>query len=382
MITQLRISNYRSLASKVRIDLGSLTVLVGQNGAGKSNTIDALVFLADCMSIGLEGAVTKRHGIAAVRRANPQAHPYDVGIGVDLDLPDGRSATYEVVLTGAKVEEYRVKREHARVSESATAAGVSFLVENGKWVDGPADVRPHVESMSLALPLLGGDARFSVLVAALRSVAAYSIYPDVLRKPQDYNPARPMDRLGANWVSILKDQPSDTWKHDLVEVLHQLTGDITDVEVERIGGYLALKFKHGGAEGKRSRWSAAAQESDGTLRVAGMMTALLQRPRPLALILEEPELTIHPGALGLMKDYIVEASTVGQVLLTTHSPDLLDWCPPESIRVVEREAGASTVAPLDRGQYDVVRNGLFSLGEVMRSESLRQEQLELPMTAS
>jgi predicted ATPase len=311
-----------------------------------------------------------------VRRANPQAHPYDVSVGIDLILPDGRPATYDLVLTGDRTEEYKVKREEGSIGHGRDR--IEYLIENSTWVRGPSDIRPAVESTSLALPLLGGDRRFSDLLGSLRSIAAYSIYPDVLRRPQDYNPVRPMDRLGANWVSILKDQAPETWKPDMIEVLHQLTGDITDVDVERIGGYLALQFKHLAKDARRARWSKSAQESDGTLRVAGMMTALLQEPRPLLMAIEEPELTIHPGALALLKDYFVEASGRGQVLLTTHSPDLLDWMAPESIRVVARDtAGATTIGPLDSGQRDVVRKGLFSLGEIMRAEPLKQ-QPELP----
>lgn len=56
MIKRLKVSRFRSLGKDVTVDFGPLTVLVGQNGAGKSNTIDALVFLADCMQLGLEGA--------------------------------------------------------------------------------------------------------------------------------------------------------------------------------------------------------------------------------------------------------------------------------------------------------------------------------------
>ncbi|HEX9736127.1 MAG TPA: AAA family ATPase [Thermoanaerobaculia bacterium] len=68
MIRRLTISNYRSLGQDVDLRLGPLTALVGQNGSGKTNVVDALRFLGDCMRLGLEGAITKRHGIGAVRR--------------------------------------------------------------------------------------------------------------------------------------------------------------------------------------------------------------------------------------------------------------------------------------------------------------------------
>lgn len=372
MIRRLKVSRFRSLGKDITVDFGPLTVLVGQNGAGKSNTIDALTFLADCMQIGLEGAVTKRHGIGAIRHAGSQGRPFDIAIHVDVHK-DGVDAEYEVVLTGDRVEEYRVKREWALVD------GAAFSVDNGQWT-GPTDLRPRIEPTGLALTTLAGDARFSPLAHALRSVASYSIFPDALRVPQKYDPRRPMDRHGANWVSILKDQPEASWKPDLVTVLHKLTGDLADVKFEHVAGFLVLQFKHErDPSAKRKQWFDAAQESDGTLRVAGMMAALLQQPRPELVAIEEPELTVHPGAIRLLYDYIREASVGGQVVLTTHSPDLLSLLSADEVRVVDRVGDETRIAPLDEAQRAVVTRGLFSLGEVMRSEGLRPKQLVLPL---
>jgi predicted ATPase len=345
---------------------------VGQNGAGKSNTIDALVFLADCVQIGLEGAVNKRSGITAIRFAGSQGRPFDISLHVEVDR-EGVGAEYEVVLTGDRTEEYRVKREHAVVG------GATFSVDNGKW-SGPSDVRPQIEPTSLALTTLAGDARFAPLAQALRSIAKYSIFPDALRVPRKYDPSRPMDPHGSNWVSILKDQPEPSWKPDLIAVLHKLTGDLADVKFEHIAGFLVLQFKHDrNPSAKRKQWFDAGQESDGTLRVAGMMTALLQKPRPELVAIEEPELTVHPGAIRLLYDYIKEGSLGGQVVLTTHSPDLLSLLSADEVRVVERLGDETRVASLDDAQREVVTRGLFSLGDVMRSEGLRPKQLTLPL---
>ncbi|MBX3226792.1 MAG: AAA family ATPase [Labilithrix sp.] len=375
MIKRLKVSRFRSLGNDVTIDFGPLTVLVGQNGAGKSNTIDALVFLADCMHLGLEGAITKRSGIGAIRHAGSGGRPYDVTIGVEIEREDVRG-TYEVVLAGERAGEYRVKRELASIERGAT-----FVVENGQFT-GPANLNLVVEPTALALTALAGEARFAPLAQSLRSIASYSIFPDALRTPQKYDPRRPMDRQGTNWVSILKDQPEASWKPDLLTVLRKLTGDLADVKFEPVAGFLVLQFKHERDAGaKRKQWFDAAQESDGTLRVAGMMTALLQEPRPELIAIEEPELTVHPGALRLLHDYIREGALRGQVVLTTHSPDLLSLLSAEEVRVVTRVDDETRVEELDEAQRDVVTRGLFSLGDVMRSEGLRPQQLALPLGA-
>lgn len=157
-------------------------------------------------------------------------------------------------------------------------------------------------------------------------------------------------------------------------------GDLADVKFEHVAGFLVLQFKHErDPSAKRKQWFDAAQESDGTLRVAGMMTALLQKPRPEMLAIEEPELTVHPGAIRLLCDYIREGSLRGQVVLTTHSPDLLSLLSADEVRVVDRTGDETRIAPLEEAQRAVVTDGLFSLGDLMRSEGLRPAQLELPL---
>ena len=77
-------------------------------------------------------------------------------------------------------------------------------------------------------------------------------------------------------------------------------GDIEDVEVNSVGGYLSPRFRHSkppDVASRKLKWFDAAQESDGTLRLTGILTALLQEPTPGLLGIEEPELTVHPGAL-------------------------------------------------------------------------------------
>jgi predicted ATPase len=369
MITTLTVSNYRSLGENVRIRLGKLTVLVGPNGSGKSNVMDALRFVADAMHMGLPGAITMRHGIAAVRRWSG-GHPFNVAIRVDLMLPGG-PAYYLFELTGSSAEEYEVKLEEAVVSRNSDH--IRFRAERGEWKEGPEGLRPPLDKKNLALQLIGGDTRFQELVHALQNMAVYAIFPDTLRAPQKYGPSKPMSRHGDNWVSILKDQPVETWKPDLIAALNKLTGDMLDIKVAQAASYLVVQFQHT-SPNKKPKWFDATQESDGTLRVAGIITALLQEPPVPAIGVEEPELTVHPGAIPLLYDHLAQATKRSQVIVTTHSPELLDLVRPEDVRVVLRGAeGETIVAPMSDNQREVVRNGLMSLGEIMRTEGIQQE---------
>jgi predicted ATP-binding protein involved in virulence len=88
---------------------------------------------------------------------------------------------------------------------------------------------------------------------------------------------------------------------------------------------------------------------------------------------EEPELTVHPGALPLLFDYLKQASRRSQVIITTHSPDLLDLMDVEDVRVVTREQGITRVEVMAEKQRTAVRSRLVSLSEVMRAEGLQGE---------
>lgn len=376
-IQRLVVSNYRSLGRDVTITLGPLTVLVGPNGSGKSNVVDALNFVADCMSMGLGGAINDRNGIETCRRWNRShgGHPYNVSFRLELTLPRG-SGIYEFELTGSNVAEYCIKSERAEVYDGQSHV---LSVHRGLLTDAPDGLAPSVDDQNLVLPLVGGDRRFRPLFQALRSIAVYSIYPDTLRRPHHYSPSKPMAKHGDNWVSILKDQPESTWKPDLVAALNKLTGDIQDIEIKRAAGLLVIRFrrtieKKGGTAAK---WFEADQESDGTLRVAGIITALLQEPPVPVIAIEEPELTVHPGAIPLVADFLKQASRRSQVLVTTHSPELLDCVDASAIRVVTRspERG-TTVSLMGASQGEAVRRGLMSLGEVLRLEGF---QAELPL---
>lgn len=375
-VTHLAVSNFRSIGRDVSIKLDPLTVLVGPNGSGKSNVVDALRFIADCMDMGLGGAINDRNGIETCRRWNRShgGQPYNITLRVELALPEG-AASYSLVLAGSAIEEYFIKSEDAWIRAHGQLH--ELKVSEGLIRAAPPGLAPSVDKQTLALPLVGGDTRFRSLFTALRNFAVYSIYPNTLRKPQKYSATKPMHRHGENWISILKDQQEDTWKPALVAALHKLTGDIDDVKIDRTAGYLVVRFRREIQKSRSSatKWFEAYQESDGTLRVAGIITALLQEPPIPVIGIEEPELTVHPGAIGLIYDHIKQASLRSQVIVTTHSPDLLDLVKEESaIRVVSRDSErGTTVAPLAQSQREAVRKGLMSLGEVLRTEGFQQD---------
>ncbi len=372
MITKLKLTNFRSIG-RIELSLGRLNLLVGVNGSGKSNVLRSLTFLREAMKLGLPGAVTNSNGIGSVRR-HSTGHPHNVRLEVELLLDAGPSR-YDFELTGDSVEEYRVKSESAEVS-LGDGSRFAYEVQEGKFV-GPAGLQPNLDQQSLALTSLGGDPRLRPLSEFLSNTMVYSINPAALRIPQKYSNESPMQAHGENWVSVLHSQEDATWKAELVGALRKLTGDIEDVKVTKAASFLIAEFKHHSANAKNKRWFSSDRESDGTLRVAGILTALLQEPALRVIGVEEPEQTVHPGALPLLFDYLVEASKRSQILVTTHSPELLNHVSLDDCRVftVGRGEAGTLVQPLSDDQRASVKEQLLSLGDLMLSGDL---QLDLP----
>jgi type I restriction enzyme M protein len=107
--------------------------------------------------------------------------------------------------------------------------------------------------------------------------------------------------------------------------------------------------------------------------------AAQQMTRDELLIIEEPEVAIHIGAAQLLFEVLKDASSRGAVLITTHSADLLDAARDEEILVCSYRDGVTHMGPLASAQHEVVRQGLFSVAELMRSEPLRIEGEEPPI---
>jgi len=211
---------------------------------------------------------------------------------------------------------------------------------------------------------------FTNIQRFIRDMGFYTIYPDPLREPQKPAKPYPLEEHAQNLASVLENLKAQdhTAFEAVLEALSLAVEGISDISVVQAGGYLITRL-HYGQDGPVF---PLAQESDGTLRLLGLLTALHQSPPRSLLAIEEPELTVHPGALGILRDVLLEASERSQILITTHSPDLLYGLPVETIRVVEKVHNFTLVSEIAEEQRQAVTQKLFSPGELMRIEGLRR----------
>ena len=125
------------------------------------------------------------------------------------------------------------------------------------------------------------------------------------------------------------------------------------------------------------------QESDGFRRFFVHLLALYQEPAKFLNIFEEPENAIYPGALSLLADEFKAApgANRGQVILTTHSPGLLDCLDVSSIRVVEMHDGETRIGPVAADQQKVVRDRLLTTGELLTVDTAHLDEPQLAEAA-
>lgn len=382
MIKRLSVKNYRSLVEVV-VDFSPLTVLVGQNGSGKSSVIDVLRFVSDALRLGLKTALRLRAGMSALRRWSPKGRPFDIQISLNIETALF-AGEYSFVLGSERLGEYGVKAERCSVQPVVSDLPAprrfdadTFSIHQGKWEQSPAQTSPVVTTDTLALPLIAGISPYKEMYDFLTGMSFYTIFPKLLREHQGSLNPFPLEEDASNLASLLDNLQGEARQNFRLAVQFVIP-DIDDYQVRQAGSRLMIKLRHptGGAENpaveqeERVPWFELAQESDGTLRMLALLAALHQDPPRTLVALEEPELTVHPGVMPRLWEKILDASVRSQVLLTTHSPDLLDLCSAEQIRVVEKIGGITHVGPIDDVQRKIIREKLFTAGQLLQAQGL------------
>jgi predicted ATPase len=188
-----------------------------------------------------------------------------------------------------------------------------------------------------------------------------------------FNPTADFTTLAMRFKALKASHP------DRLEIIQQYLRAIAPpfdhIEVVESAGMLWLSFVEKSESGVSMPFYLS-QASAGLVNAAEILLKLFEpseegRPQSVVII-EEPEALLHPGAIQVLRDSFIEASRSRQVLVTTHSPDLLDdpSVPPESIRSVYRDESGTHVEILDAGTKSVLRDHLYTAGELLRQGGL------------
>ncbi len=384
LLTRIALRNYKSIAA-CDIHPTQLSFLVGANGAGKSNFLDALRFVTDSLRFSIDHALRDRGGINEVRRRS-SGHPTHFGIRLEFSL--GTSHGHYAFNVGAKSRgAYAIQREECSLIERTSDLGSAFYaVENGQVVKSTLSPAPAASRDRLYLVTLSGVSLFRPLYDALSHMGFYNLNPEAIRDVQPPDPGELLNRDGSNIASVLSNLASRSpeLKERIEEYLAKVVPGISRVDRIVIGPKETLQFSQH-VKGAKYPWNfLAANMSDGTLRAFGVLVALFQGakngiPARRLVGIEEPESALHPAVAGVLKDSLEDASAYAQILVTSHSPDVLDddSIPDDSVLAVVAESGETKIGRLDEAGRSALRDRLFTAGELLRMDQLRPDPHEI-----
>ena len=372
MWRRIEITNFRSIES-AKVTLAPFTITVGRNSSGKSNFADALVFARD-FSTDASTAVQGRGGIANLRRWTQKGA---TDVRIDLTGADSKQALeagpvrHSFTLRSGQEGAWRIYKEVIAAPE------LNFVRQDKKLDERFKQLIPvQLGANASAMPYVR---RINQQLTMLEKVRRFRLNADGMRKPQIATERANLDESGVNIavaVQGLKRDP-ERWKR-IMSAMARIVPGLKDILVDNLGGYMVLGFLQSQSEGKDARFAAVSM-SEGAIRALGILVAAEQMIRGELLIIEEPEVSLHSGAANLLFDVLKSASTRGAVLLTTHSAELLDAARDEEILVCEFRNGITEIGPLASEQRKLVKEGLFTVAELMRSEDLRIEGSVAPV---
>ena len=370
-LSKLQASYYRSL-SDVTVDMSELNVLIGANGAGKGNVLDALRFLHEGVrDRDFRAAMRARGGIRHVRWKGEKVRDTDLGVKV----VHGRNCYVWRLRLVKDGHEFHVEERVLRRSPHSPPA-VLLDVGGGRgwWWSGKEGERVEVKQAPTGCALVAAsvDASFPG-----RGVAEF------VRRWQFFDPHRFL--LRRDWLAM--DSSSfDAYEGNLGETLYRLQQSAPDIFqriVDATRDVLGLPLKLEPRESDDRFYIARLEpgfqfpvhrigRSSGTSRMLALMTALFAEPEAGLIGIEEPENHVHPTALASFVEYLRRRQDEIQFILTTHSPRLLDYLDdPGAVRIVRRTGdGATTLG--EPGDSDCIRKALqqsgFSLGEFYETQ--------------
>ncbi len=356
MLRRLKVQNYKSLRN-IDIRLRPLNVLVGPNAAGKSNLLDCLAFLSDLAQSKGGSAFDKRGGFAdMVWGGGDSDRERVIRIELEGSVPfNSAKEPIEYSIVIGREEDGLIQEERALWGREK----VELFRRQKTTVHDRRDNRSvqGYESAFARVTSSGGEA-----VALKEAIASWSIYDFQRPMVTQRQRVRKETRLaydGSNAATVLhwvRNEDVDTFdrlesllKRAIPEVEHLLTPPDEQ-------GMVYIAFKEKAVPGRIPAWNL----SEGSARLVATLLALFVPRPPVLVAIEAPEISLHPYLAEFLADILILASEDTQILITTHSPHLLDYVPAESLVIVTKESAATKVKRVRRDR--ALKEALKTLG--------------------
>ena len=382
MIHRVRIQNFKSLRD-VTVELGPVTVFIGKSGTGKTNFAEAIRFLRDCLALDVAPAIQKSGPVKCA--TNPSGA---TEFEIEFDVPGAPDRfVYRLALAF-------VPGPAEPLCESLSLGGRTVFSQTGaKYIPPPMGVRTQPawkDCPPLEMPPAPGPLAIRRLPGVTEAVTAYAaltagigVYTFPLGVLSPAGPQRPGGAApgladdASDYLAAIRDITTDLNKANvrgtIAATLRRINETVISVDLDSLQNPQTAIVAHQGPNDKRLTFELR-QESEGFRRFYAHLLALYQTPPKQTLVFEEPENGIYPGALSLLADEFKAAPEAdrGQVLLTTHSPALLDHFSDEQIRVVELADLETEIGPLAPEQRAALREKLLYAGELLTVDPARR----------
>jgi len=315
--SRIKLENWRNFR-ETDVPLQNRVFLVGANASGKSNFLDAFRFLRDIVMPGggFERSVADRGGVSRIRCLAARRHP---NVSIDASLAEGAKVVWRYRIDFAQDNQRRPLVKEERVWRDSEV--VLSRPDRQDEADPERLRQTHLEQTI-------ANRAFRDIATFFRSIRYYHIVPQLVRDPER-SPGRTADPFGGDFLEQIARTNKRTRDARLRRILAALKvavpqlGDLRLRKDERGVPHLEGNYEHWRPRGA---WQTERDFSDGTLRLMGLLWALLDGSGPL--LLEEPELSLHPGIVAQIPQMMLQVQKRRkvrrrQVLLSTHSSDVL-----------------------------------------------------------
>ncbi len=339
--------------------------------------MDAFAFVAEALSTSLSATMRKRGGMAFIPHDKDKVADA-FGFRLDFQLSDALDGHYSVQFKSGEKYTYSVEQEECVVIDEFHKAA-RFLIQAGTVLEctGLIVEKPLVSDNRLFLPIASSIPAFQPVYNLLSRMMVYDPDPVGMQQPRPPGDDSVLLGEGLNFADVFARLKEDN--PERVEIIlaymrqvHPLILDL-ETRVSDDGSFRWFIFLEKFSE--KIRALRANEASLGTLRSLAILIALFQSTFKAASLvcIEEPETGLHPYASGAIRDALREASEFRQIIVSSHSPDLLDDkdISPGSILAVMSRNGSTEIGPVDASTRSLLQDRLYTAGELLRQDHLK-----------
>lgn len=344
-LREVTIKGYKSIAfdNPITLKLGDVSILLGANGAGKSNIISFFRMLSYMMSKSFGRYVEMAGTANSLLHYGAKKTP--VMSGTLTFMTNNSENTYQFSLANATPDRLIITEERINWHRNGEAKPYEIFLET------------NFKESSLAE---NGNPIAKSIFKMLSFCKVYQFHDSSnegpLRQSCPVETANYLQSHGNNLPSFLlflRNNYKDSYKR-IVDYVRDVVPQFQDFYLEPVNNFVSLRWIDNSATDYRFN---AYQFSDGSIRFIALAALLLQpaQTMPNVIILDEPELGLHPYAITQLAEMIKDASIHAQVIIATQSKDLVDHFNIDNVSVVEMDekTQSTTVNQLNEKDYEL-----------------------------